>query len=73
MMDILPDRADDADSNDSKVVKEDKMIEAVLEHLSKDFFPDEPVFRSFIIVIVKIIILNTNHTMNYHYEYRSYK
>ena len=70
MMDILPDRADDADSNDSKVVKEDKMIEAVLEHLSKDFFPDEPVFRSFIIVIVKIIILNTNHTMNYHYEYR---
>jgi len=28
-----------------EVVKED-MIEAVLEHLSKDFFPDEPVFRS---------------------------
>ena len=53
-----------------KVVKEDKMIEAVLEHLSKDFFPDEPVFRSFIIVIFKIIILNTNNTMNYHYEYR---
>ena len=49
-----------------KVVKEDKMIEAVLEHLSKDFFPDEPVFRSFIIVIFKIIILNTNHR----YEYR---
>ena len=70
MMDILPDRADDADSNDSKVVKEDKMIEAVLEHLSKDFFPDEPVFRSFIIVIVKIIITKTDHTINHHYEYR---
>ena len=73
MMDILPDRADDADSNDSKVVKEDKMIGAVLEHLSKDFFPDEPVFRSFIIVIVKIIITKTDHTINHHYVYRSYK
>ena len=48
-----------------KVVKEDKMIEAVLEHLSKDFFPDEPVFRSFIIVIVKIIITNTDHTNSF--------
>ena len=48
------------------------MIEAVLEHLSKDFFPDEPVFRSFIIVIFKIIILNTDHTKNHHHEYKSY-
>ena len=70
MMDILPDRANDADSNDSKVVKEDKMIEAVLEHLSKDFFPDEPVFRSFIIVMFKIIIMNTDHTESYHHKYR---
>jgi len=29
-----------------EVVKEEKMIEAVLEHLSNDFFPDESVFRS---------------------------
>ena len=39
------DEDDGDDDDDSKVVKED-MIEAVLEHLSKDFFPDEPVFRS---------------------------
>ena len=39
-----------------KVVKEDKMIEAVLEHLSKDFFPDEPVFRFFFNINISIIV-----------------
>ena len=49
---MLKDFNNVADDDNSKVVKEDKMIEAVLEHLTNDFFPDEPVFRS--LVIVKI-------------------
>ena len=38
-----------------KVVKEE-LVGAVLEHLSKDFFPDEPVFRCFFNINISIIV-----------------
>ena len=37
------------------MVKEE-LVGAVLEHLSKDFFPDEPVFRCFFNINISIIV-----------------
>ena len=37
------------------MVKEE-LVGAVLEHLSKDFFPDEPVFRCFFNIDISIIV-----------------